>query len=478
MGITLGVYWATMSSSLTWSHWGTDAGDFITAAVTGRLPHPPGFPLYMGIVWLFVRIPWRDPAWCLNFFSAVMGAGTVGLIAAILRQRGAPSWRAAIVALTLAFAPLFWSQAIITEVYTCAAFFMVLAWYMATVEDAREQRSREAVAQGRRGARGYGWCLLMGLMWGLAISVHATLILLAPLWSAYLWKWVECRESRITNHESRIVNHLLHFTFHVLPLFLFGFLLGLLPYALLPFSGSWPQPWGDLRSWAGWWEWVTARLYWGYAFALPLVHWPRRALAWGILLTQQFTPVGAALILVGISVLWRYERALLLGILVSLGLGSLYAIGYNTPDSLVYLVPLLPLCVLLLDAGLAWFAVKGVPLWLSGLLPLILLIGNWGAVSLHQDRVAIDWLRQTWPQVPSRAVLVTEQERYTFTLWYGQEALSEREDVLLVDRNLWGQPAYRAFLMKYTGMQVNEIEEFAVGRPLCYIEREGEVLCP
>ena len=88
-GIALLVYVLTMAPSLTWAHWGADGGDFIVAAATGRIPHPPGFPLYLTLARLFVLLPLRDPAWRLNLLSVVMAAGTVTLTAVTLqRQEG------------------------------------------------------------------------------------------------------------------------------------------------------------------------------------------------------------------------------------------------------------------------------------------------------------------------------------------------------------------------------------------------------
>ena len=76
-------YLLTLPPSLTWAHYGADGGDLVTAVVRGRLPHPPGFPTYLLLGTLFVRLPWGDPAWRLNLrlnlMSAVMAAGAAAL---------------------------------------------------------------------------------------------------------------------------------------------------------------------------------------------------------------------------------------------------------------------------------------------------------------------------------------------------------------------------------------------------------------
>ncbi|MGC9396102.1 MAG: protein O-mannosyl-transferase family [Anaerolineae bacterium] len=450
------VYLATMAPSLTWAHWGADGGDFITAAVTGRMPHPPGFPLYLTLARLFVLLPLRDPAWRLNLLSAVMAAGTVTLAAMTLQRQEKSPWIVLSTALALAFTSLFWSQALITEVYTTAAFFAAWANYKLQITN-DESRITDR-----------HW-LLSGIVCGLGMAVHPTLVLLLPLWLTYLF----IADVKRPDRASRITYYALRFIFYVS-----GIIIGLLPYVFLPFLGRWPQPWGDLRTFAGWWDVVTARLYRGYAFGLPLADWPARVAAWAALLARQFTPVGGVLVLFGGWLGWRKRRWEVVGLAVAGGLLSLFAISYSTPDSLMYLLPLLPLSIPLLGVGLHWLVDKGLPAWVTLVLPVVLLAWNWQAVDLHRDNEAVLWYNQVLSEIPADAVLITtEGDPYTFALWYAQEALGLREDVLVIDRNLWWQESYRQFLFIRTGCEVAVPEDYAVGRPLCRIVEEG-VACP
>lgn len=433
-GVALIVYALTMAPSLTWAHWGADGGDFVAAAAAGRLPHPPGFPVYMALAQVAVRLPFGDPAWRLNALSAVMAAGTVVLVAMTLHLYAASHWTAFAAALSLAFASLFWSQALITEVYTSAAFFVALALFFRA-----------------RGCRqGGGEWFAVGAAWGMAVSVHTTLVLLAPLWVAKRRRaWLRLA---------------------------LGFGVGVLPYGLLPLLGPWPQPWGDMRDLAGWWNVVSARLYWGYAFGLAWADVPRRLAAWLSLAARQFTPAGAVLVVLGVAVLWKRRRWEAAGAVMALAVLSVTAIAYGTPDSLVYLVPVLPVAAVLLGLGLARALEGGVLAWVLVLLPVALLALNWRASDVHADREAVDWLRRTLAAIPARAVLVTEgDDGQLFALWYAQEALGVRQDVLVIDRNLWWQESYRAFLYAQAGRAAAEPEDFAVGRPLCRVAAEGVV---
>ncbi|HEX9164948.1 MAG TPA: DUF2723 domain-containing protein, partial [Gemmatimonadales bacterium] len=121
-----------------------DAGEFIAAARTLGIPHPPGTPLFvlLGHVWALL-VPFGEYAWRTNLMSAVFGAAGAALwflIAfQIVRQltRDLPAGSAAPVqwggavsaALVSAFGFTTWQNANETEVYGVATFTLALmAW--------------------------------------------------------------------------------------------------------------------------------------------------------------------------------------------------------------------------------------------------------------------------------------------------------------------------------------------------------------
>lgn len=117
-GAALIVYLATMFPGLA------AIGDTPKLQFVGRVlgtPHSPGYPLYMLVSALFARIPVASVAWRINFLSAVSGAVAVALIAGLLRELDCRPVVAAAGALTIAFGRVFWSQALLAEVYTLNA---------------------------------------------------------------------------------------------------------------------------------------------------------------------------------------------------------------------------------------------------------------------------------------------------------------------------------------------------------------------
>jgi hypothetical protein len=428
------IYLLTLAPSLTWAHHGADGGDLVVAVVRGSIPHPPGFPTYLLLAGLFVHLPWGDLAWRLNLMSAVLAAGAAGLAVTAVRlllQRSVVSGRPAAVrsvvtlatGLALGLSPLFWSQALIVEVYAPAAFFAALVVVLAL-----------------RG--GPAWAL--GLAWGVGTGVHPTLLFLTPL---VVWGI----GGSGAKHPWRLVQ------VGLLALLGWGMMYG----PVLLARGGVSSPWGDVSTPGGWWALVSGRLYQGYVLGLPLAAWPRRLLAWAGLMARQLTPLGAVVAGMGWLNLWRERRSLALASALAFGASSLYAVGYDTADSLVYLVPALPLAALWLGAGLAqaadWLCCRlrrGV--WAILLLPVLQLMLFWGQIDLSGDQTAVEWAKQVLQEAPSEAVLLTAQDAHTFTLWYVHGVLGERPDVVVIDRDLWGQETYRNMMVEVLGLEIAE----------------------
>src|SRR5215204_1282057 len=165
--------------------------------------HPTGYPTYMMLTHLFTYLPIGDPAYRVNLASAVYGAAAVfAVYLAGLRLGGRPV-AAAAGALAFGLSWTFWSQAVITEVYTFEALLVALViLFLFLWRDRRDSR----------------YLLLSAFLVGLSLTHHLTSVLLVPGTVAFVF---------LTNRRA--------FSRTGLMLKSLGlFLLGLLPLLYLP----------------------------------------------------------------------------------------------------------------------------------------------------------------------------------------------------------------------------------------------------
>jgi len=144
------LYLATLCRGIYWY----DSAEFVTAAVTLGIPHPPGYPLYTLLAHAFTWLP-IAPALAVNGMSAVGGGLSVALLHCVIRRLGASNGAAAIGAATLGASALFWSQALIAEAYTPGLAMMLGAWLL-LVRAVEEDRTGFAVAAAGLAGLGLG----------------------------------------------------------------------------------------------------------------------------------------------------------------------------------------------------------------------------------------------------------------------------------------------------------------------------------
>ncbi len=141
------VYFATLAPTVTLE----DSGELAVAADYLGVPHPPGYPIWTILAWIFhavfAFVPFRghpNPAWAVGLLSVVAGALATGLLALLtcrsgrdllanLREEKRPVAHETLIclvgsvtgALLFAFSPAMWSQSVIIEVYSLNALFMM-----------------------------------------------------------------------------------------------------------------------------------------------------------------------------------------------------------------------------------------------------------------------------------------------------------------------------------------------------------------
>lgn len=191
-GLAFALYLRTLAPGLL----GGDSGEFQFAAWLGGFTHPTGYPLYLILGWLWTHLlPWADPAWRMNLFSALWGGVAVGLVyllalramaaatpqkaTSVIKRSAGAAWQRRLIAfgaaLTFAVTPTFWSQAVVAEVYTLHAAFIaaillaLLAW-AERIDDTPGRPPIDGMAQAR----------LLAVLYGASLAHHRTMLLVAP----------------------------------------------------------------------------------------------------------------------------------------------------------------------------------------------------------------------------------------------------------------------------------------------------------
>ena len=271
-----------------------DDGLFLMVAAHLGIAHPPGYPLHTLLNHPFTWLPFGTPAFAGHLSSAVFGAlacGMVYLCARLLRTGWLPALAAAWL---LGASEHFWSQAIITEVYTLNAL-LLFAVYALILHGVRHP-AQSAI-----------W-IAAALIYGLSLANHWPLMVLA--FPGLLLAALPARKTLLPR----------------LPLLVaVSLLAAALPYLWMVLR-SWQEPLisflGPISDWGDFWFYISRRGY-SEVDANPIAGWLDRLayLRWfGRQLFWQLTPPGCLLALLGLVVLaWRRLSEAGSGLLVLVG---------------------------------------------------------------------------------------------------------------------------------------------------------------
>ncbi len=422
------VYLWTLAPTVT----SEDSGELITAAYTMGVAHPPGFPLWCLLGKLFSCLPSGAPAWSLNFMSSLFGAATAGLLVLLGRSLHVGLLPSAAGALALAFSRHFWSQAVITEVYTLntallgGVILFLISW--------------------RATARAPHLCAA-SVLFGLGLANHLMLMLIAsPALALYF-----------LSHRRRLPSRPRTTAACVLLM-----LAGLSLYAYLPLAAAADPPlnWGDPSTWDRFVRHVSRAQY----RSLELegdVPWTTKLRFAGHflgLLWEQFTPY----VLIPFTLLgWGFlgsrnkERSLLLlPIILMNSAGLILTLHYsfdaeNRTRMEEYYLPAYLCISVLVAAGLArLLRMTAGSRWrtpavaLCLLAPLLPLLAHWRVNDMSRYYLAYDFNRAVLESLPEGAVYIGSGDATVFPAVYLQACEGVRPDVILAD--VTGQLSPRA----------------------------------
>jgi hypothetical protein len=387
--------------------------------------------------------------------GAAVAAGSVALTVSTLTV-GERKWDvllgAVVVAWEFAFMPLLWSQAVIAEVYAVHAAFVALTIWLAL----------------RLNNRPTIWAALtLGLVWGIAFGFHLTSIFLLPI---IIWG--------LSRHIEKTK------TFRLWGALSLGFGVACLQWLYIPLrAGLGAVTWGNPTTLDGWWWLISGYLYRGYVFSFPLEEWPLRV---DYLARSLLTGMGPIAVLLGL-VGWTFLAQRRSGFALALGTTAIayvvFAIGYNTTDSDKLTIPALSIFCVAIGCGVMravddlrvrW----GRPALIAGWIMIFTMLAlsillHWPTISLTADHEAMLFGEKVMQAAPANAVLLTNDDRATFTLWYFRYVLGQRADTVIMDKRLlvfdWYQAQLRVTVTPAEAALIVNWNEVSSLRPVCQV---------
>ncbi len=355
--VALGLYVLTLAPTVVSMF--DDSLEFQLVTYLLGIAHPPGYPLYTVLGWLFTQIPIGDVAYRVNLMSAVFGAVTVALVYLIgleLTPATQPQessskgysegdhqpWigvlAALIGALALALSPVFWSQATVAEVYTLnAAFVASILWLL--VRGGRQETDQVSPPSEK-------WLLALAFLFGLSLAHHRTMVLLLPAIIFYLWR--QSRAWRQGDYESHSLSSLVWTGAKLAA----ALAIPLLLYLYIPLRGHVGSLDGTYtNTLAGFWQHVTASGYRVFFFQNPFGA-ERGVDYYFSLFLIQFGLLGLVAGLIGLLVLLRRKEFGFLGVAFLTYLA--FNLFYRVADIEVFFIPLFLIWAIWIGVAAGW----------------------------------------------------------------------------------------------------------------------------
>lgn len=436
--IFLAIYAKTLCPTVFW--W--DSGEFIANIAILGIPHRPGFPIYVLLGKVFSLLPLGSFAFRVNLLSAVFTSASLTIFYKLFleaarlffpemaKSKGSLLFSALSFVFISGFTFTFWIQAVRAEVYSLNILFfsLILLSVMLYLRD----RKLKLI---------YFFFFLSGLGLG---NHHLSLLSSLP---ALLFLIVFGQSANTTDHSSSVMN------VRRLPWYFLFFLLGLSIYLYLPVrSMSHPVlAWGETKSLYSSASSVFAfdtlrHLDFGF-----LANITTRFFQIFSFLSDQLTLLCFGLGLVGLFLLFRYNRRILI-FLVLLIAGNFAVVVFMTtefiptnPDLHGYLI--FSVLAFALGDGLALLlilnhirysssVVRYSLMFLFGTLPLILLFKSYPQADLSGNRMAYDYGWSAICNLDSSSVLFADNVNLNFILRELQYSEKLRPDITVIDRGL------------------------------------------
>lgn len=444
------VYLKTLAPTVT----AEDSGELIAASFCLGIAHPPGYPLWTMLTHLFTYLPINNIAWRVNFSSALFASAAVAMLFFLLLLLTQNRIAAISVSLGMAYSATFWLQAVITEVYTLNACF-VIGLLLILVYWEKYERAEDR------------YLYLFSFLYGLSLCNHHSMALLGPVYLFYILA----------------VDLKLLVRFKSIGIMFAVFTIGLLPYIYLPIRSlsNPPVDWGNPENLVNFLDHLFRRQYGNLSqvqmrlFSLFI----RQTGDYLESLWIQFTPWILWLAIPGLVRLFKDNKRMFLttvGIFTLSSLGVIFILNFRTEREIfnsvqVFYIPSYIIAVIWIGFGLDGLMRKvRYAYCLFIFLPLLPLFTHYHTNNYSQNYMSYNYGMNILKTVDKEAVVFTSSDYQIFPLTYLQVVEKKRPDVVVCDINADLEKAF----LKQGYNEAREIDQAANHKFLLKLLKEGK----
>jgi hypothetical protein len=409
-----------------------DNGEFQLVAWKLGIAHPPGYPLYTMIGWLFSRF-FAPPAFALNLLSAILAAITLVIISRTVRTLTGSITAGLLAAALLGVSTTFWAQATTANIRMPAAFFtalcvsLLVAWSRSRAAGDQESGIKDRGSDRRIKIDPLN---LFAFVFALGLGHHVSLLFPGVFFVLYIF----LVDPKLIKQPRRWLK----------PIGFFA--LGLLPLLYLPLRGATGGTFADgeaavfLAQPDQFFAYASGRGFEGDFFYFihtrPDLFLDRVKLL-PTLFDFQFNWLVFILFAIGAArVIWKdWKLAVLL--LGGIGLHTFVTLAYRAPQTVEYLIPAYVLMAIVVGYGLKPFYVPShTPRIMHHVLRLAccvaigwLFINHFSSFQgLHQKEDTRAYAENLLNAAPPNAILLSNWH-WANPMWYWQQVEGLRTDI-------------------------------------------------
>lgn len=437
-----------------------DAGDLVTAAYTGGIPHPPGYPLYTFFGWLVTRLPIFTPAWRMAWVSIIPHVAAIVLVYFITYRLTKHRATAIFSASILLGNYLFFLYSVTPEVFALLDFFVAAIVFTAI-------RLHEKLTVGR--------AIWLFFVLGLSLTHHPMIVLMIPPLAILLYP----------NAVARLVRKPKLVAASVI-----AFGVGLLPYLYIPVAafGSSIINWDRPTTLKRFFELITRADYGSFKSGSVVGHAMIERLlnvkAYLIFILIDFSWVGIVLACLGFLWLWKKSRRIFwsfLAAIVLFGPGFAFYASFPTVNRFVlatverFALPTYVLLAPLIGIGAYYTGTLGAEklafifrsakkrAQLSALFFVVLFllpityagITLWRFAGFAKDRSTDNYATDLLHSALPNAIVLLNRDTPVFDGQYARYALGVRPDTIVIHAARMDVTDYHEVLKKVFGANLS-----------------------